>query len=243
MANYFPTQAIVINSIKYGENSRVLRCYTREFGFQAYMLNSVSSKKSAVKAGMLLPLTQLQMLVTHKAKGTLERIKEAQIAEQYTSIPLDPVRNALALFMAEVLSRALKEEQPNRDKFEFVRNSCLLLDRDDTIAANFPLTFLLGLSRYLGFYPDQSSATKGDLFDMMEGRFISANPLHPHCMTADTSAALKTLLNANLNDTGVHIAKPVRRALMHDLLAYYRIHNAEFGQLKSLEVLEELFAD
>ena len=243
MAHYFPTQAIVINSIKYGENSRVLHCYTREFGFQAYMINSVSSKKSIVKSGMLLPLTQLQLVVTHKAKGTLERIKEAQIMEHYRSIPLDPVRNALALFMAEVLSRALKEEQPNPDKFEFVRNSCLLLDRDDIIAANFPLTFLLGLSRYLGFYPDQSSAAKGELFDMMEGRFITANPLHPHCMTSDASAALKTLLNANLNDQDVRISKPVRRTLIRDLLAYYRIHNAEFGQLKSLDVLEELFAD
>ena len=243
MANYLPTKAIVVNSIKYGENSRVLRCYTREFGLQAYMINSVSSKKGVVKAGMLLPLTQLQLVVTHKGKGTLERIKEAQIDQHYHNIPVDPVRNALALFMAEVLSRTLKEEQPNADKFEFVHNYCSLLDTEQQIHSHFHISFLLGLSRYLGFYPDQSSATSGNLFDMMEGRFVHANPLHPYCMTASCSESLKALLSGHASNDTIRIAKPVRRALLHDLLTYYRIHVEEFGQLKSLEVLEELFAN
>ncbi len=242
MANYFPTKAIVVNSIKYGENGRVLRCYTREFGFQSYIINSVSGKKGAIKAGMLLPLTQLQLVVTHKGKGTLERIKEAQIDQHYHAIPVDPVRNALALFMAEVLSRTLKEEQPNADKFEFVHNSCALLDTEPQINPHFHISFLLGLSRYLGFYPDQSTAATGSLFDMMEGRFVHTNPLHPYCMTAECSTSLKALLNGRSNDGHIKIAKPVRRALLHDMLAYYRIHVEEFGQLKSLEVLEELFA-
>jgi DNA repair protein RecO (recombination protein O) len=242
LANYFPTQAIVINSIKYGESSRVLRCYTREFGLQAYMLNSVSRKKSLVKAGMLLPLTQLNLVVTHKGKGTLERIKEAQIDQHYHTIPIDPVRNALALFMAEVLSRALKEEQPNPDKFDFVCNYCRLLDTETQIRAHFHISFLLGLSRYLGFYPDLQSAAKGQLFDMMEGRFTHTGPLHPYCMTAECTEALKALLNSRVNDEHAHIAKATRRALLRDLLAYYRIHIEEFGQLKSLEVLEEVFA-
>lgn len=207
------------------------------------MLNSVSSKKGTVKAGMILPLTQLDLVVTHKGKGTLERIKEAQIAVHYHIIPLDPVRNALALFMAEVLSRAIKEEQPNPDKFDFVQGYCQLLDSAKDIAPHFHVSFLLGLSRFLGFFPDLSSSTRGELFDMMEGRFVTNKPLHPYCMTSESSHALKTLLNGSWNDEHIRIPKPIRQALLHDMLAYYRIHIEDFGQLKSLEVLEELFAN
>jgi hypothetical protein len=61
-------------------------------------------------------------------------------------------------------------------------------------------------------------------------------------MTAECTEALKALLNSRVNDEHAHIAKATRRALLRDLLAYYRIHIEEFGQLKSLEVLEEVFA-
>ena len=236
---YFLTQALVLSAIKYGENSRVLRCYTREFGLQAYMLNSVSSKKGVIKAGMILPLTQLELVVTHKGKGTLERIKEAKVLNGYNQVHTNPVRNALALFVAELLTKSLKEETPNADKFDYIISQCVELDDGATSLAQFHINFMLGLSRYLGFAPDGSMAREASYFDLMEGTFMPLQPLHPHYMDQQTTEALLFLLDK----PDAQISKAIRKKLLYDLLQYYRIHVEDFGQLKSLEVLEELFAD
>ena len=237
---YHPTQAIVLSAIKYGENSRVLKCFTREFGLQAYMVNGLSSKKGVVKTGMILPLSQLDLLVTHKGKGTLERIKEARVLMPYTKLHTDPVRNALALFIAELLTRAIREEGPNPEKFHFIQERCYALDGLEVVPPHFHIAFMLGLTHFLGFYPDARLTLADAYFDLMEGNFLLSQPLHPYYMDKQTTAALQVLLK---KEEEARISKPIRRKLLYDLLQYYRIHIAEFGELKSVEILEALFSD
>ena len=238
---YSSTRAIVLSSIKYGENSRVLRCYTEEFGLQAYMVNSVRSKRSVIKSSMLLPLTQLELVASNKGKGTLERIKESKVSIVYDNLVFDPVKNSLAIFLAEVLGKSLKEEQSNPEKFQFISDACQMLYGLEKTSAHFHISFLLGLSRYLGFYPDVASAKRGVYFDLSEGIFLQNTPLHPHYMDEEVTKGLKTLLNSTLADEHVRLPKAVRKQLLYDFLAYYKFHVDGFGDLKSLEILEELF--
>ena len=105
MAQYHSSKAIVLSALKYGDTSRIVRLYTDQFGLISVLINSVSSKKSAVRPSMLLPLTLLDIVHTHKGDGKLERIKEAKMDLTYTAIPYDPVRNALALFWQSSLER------------------------------------------------------------------------------------------------------------------------------------------
>lgn len=236
---YQPTEAIVLGSVKFGETSRILRCYTRSFGLQGYLVNGVTGRKSTLKAGMMLPLTQLLLVAAHKGKGTLERIKEAKLLCTYQNIPTDPIRNALALFVSEVLNKTLREESPNEGKFTFVQDVCSALEELEKIPAHFPSAFLVGLSRYLGFYPDDKSAFRGRYFDLMEGVFFEAQPLHAHYMSIDVSTALKRTMEGKMETYA--LPKPLRKQLLYDLLSYYHIHQEGFGRLKSVEVLEEIF--
>jgi DNA repair protein RecO (recombination protein O) len=238
---YQKTDAIVLGAVKYGENGRVLKCYTEQFGLQSYMVNSISSKKGVIKSAMILPLTQLTIVASHKDKGTLERIKECTVAHPYTGIYVDPVRNALALFLAEVLMRSLKEEQGNVEKYAFVTDSCNLLDELPEVPAHFHISFLLGLSRYLGFYPETASANNGVYFDLMEGVFLPTSPLHPYQLGVESTAALKELCAAGFNTPVNRISKHLRKELLAGVLQYYKLHVDGFGDLKSVEVLEELF--
>ena len=238
---YIQTKAIVLAAVKYGDSGRVLRCYTKEVGLQGYMINSLKSKKAAVKSSMLLPLTQLNIVASHKEKGTLERIKEAKVNAAYSSIPFDPVKNAIAFFMAEVLNRSLKEEQPNAAKYDFVTTACRLLDEFDQVPAHFHVAFLLALSRYLGFYPELASAAKGVYFDKIEGVFQVQQPMHPHYLDQSNSSALKALLNTTFTDQNIRFPKATRKMLLSEMLLYYKLHVDGFGDLKSVGILEELF--
>lgn len=236
---YHPTNAIVLSSIKYGDSSRILRCYTREFGLVGYLVSSVNSKKSIVKPGMLLPLTQLSLVATYKAKGTLERIKDAGIHRQNGNMHQYPVRNALALFLAELLSKSIKEESPNPEKFDFIAENCQILATQAEISPHFHLQFMAQLTTYLGFAPNFGVPQNHTYFDLAEGIFTAARPLHPYFMDKSVSAGFVQLFSGEK----VQLPKKLRQALMQDLLQYYRIHIAEFGQLKSVEVLAAVFND
>ena len=106
MAQYHHSKGIVLSALKYGESSRIVRVYTEEFGVLSFLVNSVGSKRGVVRSSMLLPLSLLELVHTNKGEGKLDRIKEAKMDLTYTTIPYDPVRNALAAFSFGALSKS-----------------------------------------------------------------------------------------------------------------------------------------
>ena len=241
MAQYHTSKAIVLSALKYGDTSRIVRLYTDQFGLISVLVNSVSSKKSVVRPSMLLPLTLLDVVHTHKGGGKLDRIKEAKMDLTYTSIPYDPVRNALALFLAELYGKVLREETENREKFDFVRSSCLALDTLDKVPPAFHLSIWAKLTLYLGFSPDVKDGLEGGYFDLQDGQFLDhPSLLHPY-LDAHTTAYLLAALRWDFTSPLV-IPKQGRHDLLEGLLRFMNIHLDGFGDFRSLEVLSELFS-
>lgn len=241
MAQYHTSKAIVLSALKYGDTSRIVRLYTDQFGLISVLVNSVSSKKSVVRPSMLLPLTLLDVVHTRKGGGKLDRIKEAKMDLTYTSIPYDPVRNALALFLAELYGKVLREETENREKFDFVRSSCLALDTLDKVPPAFHLSIWAKLTLYLGFSPDVKDGLEGGYFDLQDGQFLDhPSLLHPY-LDAHTTAYLLAALRWDFTSPLV-IPKQGRHDLLEGLLRFMNIHLDGFGDFRSLEVLSELFS-
>lgn len=241
MAQYHSSKAIVLSALKYGDTSRIVRLYTDQFGLISVLINSVSSKKSAVRPSMLLPLTLLDIVHTHKGDGKLERIKEAKMDLTYTAIPYDPVRNALALFLAELFGKVLREETENREKFDFVRSSCLALDTLEKVPSAFHLSIWAKLTLYLGFSPDIQKEQSGSYFDLQEGLFLEhPSLLHPY-LDQHTTAYLLAAIKWDFSSP-LQIPKQGRSDLLEGLLRFMNIHLDGFGSFKSLEVLGEIFS-
>ena len=55
------TRGIVINNIKYGETSIIIKIYTEVFGLQTYIENGVHNAKSKNKIALFQPLNLLDM--------------------------------------------------------------------------------------------------------------------------------------------------------------------------------------
>jgi DNA repair protein RecO (recombination protein O) len=190
---------------------------------------------------MLLPLTLVELVHTNKGEGKLERIKEAKMDLTYTAIPYDPVRNAVALFLAELFTKSLREEEGNEAKFEFVRGACLALDTLDELPAAFHLAIWAKLTQYLGFGPEVKTVMGDQFFDLQDGAFLSEpSLLHPY-LDAPTSEYLREALRWDFEGP-LHIPKAGRRSLLDGLERFMNIHLDGFGTFKSLEVLSELFA-
>lgn len=241
------TRGIVLRNVKYGETSLVVSIYTELFGLQSYMVNGVrmATKKSSPKASMFQPASILDLVVYHNESNNLQRIKEFKWAHLYQHIYSDVPKNAVSLFMMELLNKCLKEPEPNADLFYFIEDALLHLDRATvTVTANFPLFFALHLAVFFGFRISDEFSEELPYLDLQEGIFTPSIPQHSAYLEGKeaetTSYILKVMNPADLED--LHLNQEFRRRLLNAFEQYYALHIPEFGSLKTLPVLREMMS-
>ena len=103
------TKGIVLRAVKYGETSLIVTIFTELFGLQSYLVNGVrtSSKKGSGKANLFQATAILDMVVYNNELKHLNRIKEFKWSYLYQHIFSDVPKNAVALFMIELLTKCL----------------------------------------------------------------------------------------------------------------------------------------
>ena len=235
------TKAIVLTSLKYGDTSLIVKAFTESDGLKSYLLKGVlTSKRGKLKSAYFQPITQLELVANHKNKGTLESIREAKVSYAYQTLHTDIAKNAMALFLAEMLGNSIHEEEPNQALFQFLEASMQWLDAHDAIS-NFHIYVLIRLTKYLGFYPD-SDAMEASCFDLMEGEFTDTPSLNP-ILTGENLSYFKTFLGINFDAIhSVKMNKNNRQELLQSLVLYYELHLQGFRKPKSLAVLNEVFS-
>ncbi|MCO5724456.1 DNA repair protein RecO [Robiginitalea marina] len=235
------SKAIVLNSLKYGDNSLIAKLFTAEAGVQSFMLRGVlQSRRGKLKKAHFQPLTQLEIIATTSPSGRLGYVREAAITYPYISLHSDIRKSAIAMFLSEVLAQSLREEEPNLPLFRYLETALQWLDQHGQVA-NFHLAFLIGLSRYLGFYPAQDDPEAG-FFDLAEGAFCREPTLNP-CMAGEEVAHFKAFLGTGFEAIHqVGMTQKQRRALLGHLVQYYEVHLNGFRKPKSLAVLDEVFS-
>ncbi len=138
------TRGIVLRTVKYGETSLIVTIFTELFGVQSYIVNGVrtSTKKGTGKANLFQPTAILDLVIYHNELKHLNRIKEFKWHYLYKHIFSDVPKNAVALFMIELVTKCLKQPEPNPELFEFCEDAFIHLDESSgSVMANFPLFF------------------------------------------------------------------------------------------------------
>lgn len=235
-------RGVVLHHIRYKESSAIVYIYTDLFGRQAYLANSTRGKRAKFRSNLLQPLSMLEIEAYHKERHELQRMKEIRNYIPYQSIPVDPYKSGQAMFLAEILYKVLREEDPNPDLYNFLENSLQFLDVSEKHTVNFHLLFLVQLTRYLGFYPDKQYGDSSNLFDMRNGQFKEAKSLHPDFFDESSSAVLNVLMNTNFESLkGMKINHEERIRFLDYLMDFYSLHVSGFGKVRSLSILNEIF--
>ena len=234
------TKAIVFSSIKYGDTSLIVKAFTASQGIKTYLLKGVlAAKRGKLKAAYFQPLMQLEIIANHRNKGTMEGIREARVHFPYSSMHTDIAKNALTLFLAEMLANSIYEEEQNTPLFNYLEAAFQWLDIHHNIA-NFHLLFLLELTKYLGFYPD-TELMDAMFFDLLEGEFTNEPTLNPS-LSDSKLASFKAFLGINFDgiDT-VKLGKKERQELLQSLVLYFELHLHGFKKPRSLAILNDVF--
>jgi DNA repair protein RecO (recombination protein O) len=237
-------KAIVIRAVDYSETSVVLKCYTDLHGVQSYIVNGVRSKKGNIKPSHLLPLSLLELEAYHQQNKNLQRIKELKCVPQLKTLHFDMVKSAVGMFIAEVMNKTLREENhADEPLFAYLYNTIQVLDLESDKVGNFPLYFLLQLTRYLGFHPKGEYSSSENGFDTREGMFEAYDPRNPYQMNPELSSALSQLLQCNAADfSSIAVTYEQRTSLLEYMIDYYREHITGFIDMKSHKILAEVLA-
>lgn len=237
------TRGLILRTTDYSETSLVVKIYTEDFGLQSYIVNSVRKKNAKVRSGLFEPLTQVELVAYHKESGGLQRISEIRNAVRYMNIPFDPVKSSMVLFLNELLFRSLREGEGDPALYNYLSKSLEILDLQSPVSNSFHFSFLLGLTRHLGFQPNGVFDAETPYFDLQGGCFCQEPPAHPHYLDRQESSLLDELMRTPMSGQQSPLMEPsVKRKLLDRMVEYFRLHVAGFGEIKSHKVLEEVWS-
>ena len=276
-------RGIVLRTVKYGDTSIIVDLFTESHGRMSFMASTSRAKRSVRSVSFWQPLSMVEFSAELLPNGgKLPRPSDVRTYYNYIDLPFSPIKSTLALFLAEFLSAALREEKENTPLYRYIESSLQWLDLADSPAsiANFHLAFLMHLSRFIGIYPNldvsgnpnlnlnpnsplstvnsplstvncplstfhfQLSTLNSQLyFDLLAGTYCDRQPSHAHFLRNEEARVLPVLFRMNYPTMHLfRLSRRERQRILHVLNEYYRLHVPGFPELKSLEILLELFS-
>lgn len=223
------TAGIVIHYIKYRETSIIVKIFTRELGLKSYIVNSIRSTKATSKIALYQPLSLLDLVVYDKENASLNRISEVKLSHAFQRIPFDFYRSGVAMFVGEVVGKAIYDNYQNEQLHDFLKKAILYLDSGELNLSIYPHSFLLQLSQFLGFSP----ADAGEFYQQLQ-QGAGSFPV-----SQEESAYFDQLLDNGFGSQ-TKIPGAIRRKLMDHLLLFYKVHLDTFSEIKSVKVLMQM---
>ena len=236
------TQAIVLHSLKYGESRLIVDMFTRVFGRQSFIVSIPKTSKGKIKKQFFQPLTLLEIETDIRPKLQLQKLNDVRLLTPFASIPFEPDKLAISLFVAEFLYYALRSEQRNELLYDYLEYSIMWLDGQQVNFANFHIVFLLRLTRFLGFYPNLDDYEDGDYFDLRESEFMRNPPVHRDFLHPEEAQKVQLMMRMDFPTMHLfRMSHDDRNRLLEISIKYYRLHLPDFPEMKSIEVLQALY--
>lgn len=233
---YITTKAIVLNKVKYGDNSIIATLYLEECGTLSFMVKNFFSKKNKTSQAFFQPLNILKITFNHQPKQKIHFIKEFELAYHYQIIPFDIAKNSLLIFLNEVIYKILKHAENDASLFYFIESQLLTLDQKESNASSFHLHFLVQLMQEIGIQPINNYSIHEPYFNIAEASFTSQTNL-AFPLSLEESA----LFSHILNQEEIIINKVLRNRILDLIIAYISFHNEDFHAIESLPILRQLF--
>lgn len=239
---YEKINGIVLHILRYSDKNSIVHILTDRRGRMAFMLPQGNTKSARMRNAMFMPLSIIEFEAKILPGRDLHTFRDARPIVSHNNIYADPVKNAIAMFVSELLSRSIQESEENTPLFRFISTSIQLLDSMEMGVANFHIWFLYNLGAFLGIQPDTSSYRKGYWFDMINGVFTQECPSHNQYLSPTEAPAIVMLSRMTSRNLHHFQFNRVQRGEILDIaLNYYRIHNSMLGNLRSPEILKQLF--
>lgn len=211
-----PDEIIVLHYTRYSEKAVVLHVLSRNSGRRSLIVKDASRLMAFFQ-----PLNILGCEVVDNPKSSLSSARNFIEAVPLSGIRFSMGKNAISMFMAEVLYRAAREGTMEPGLYEWMRGEVLLLNSMQSDYSNFHIRFLLDFASALGFAPALEN-----LLPFME----------------DSASAAASMVDADFAESMLLKMTGAQRSnICTRLLKYLEFHLECPLHIRSLAVLAELF--
>ncbi len=235
------TRAVVLHLQRCAGDKAVVWLYTEKRGAMSFVAKMPRSRRTGLHSSLLRVLNILEITYDFRPKSKLQQFGEIHVAMPYQSLPYDPVKGTLALFLGEVLYYGLRNEDRNEALFQYLCYGLSWLDNCQAGVANFHLTFLTRITRFLGFWPCVEDWFPGAYYNLQQCRYTKVQPPAGVGLSPQEAEILPLMLRMNFHSMHLFRFNRAQRQRFIDLiLSYYRLHLPEFPEPKSAQVLREV---
>ena len=239
---YEKLRGVVLNTVRYSDKHNIVHIYTDGRGLMSFAVPLGKTPAARMRNAMLMPLSLVELEAAVRPGRDLSMLRELRRSYPLATLYSDPVKNAIALFISELLAHVIQEPEGNEPMFRYIEQSVQLLEQLPGQVANFHICFLYHLGAHLGIQPNLESYASGYWFDMTEGTFVPV-AARGHAMLQPQEAQVIHLLSRmTFSNMGVfRFSREQRNRVLDVIISYCRLHNAAIGTLRSPDILKQLF--
>mgnify|MGYP001726191842 FL=1 len=233
-------EILIFHALRYSDDQLIVEGLARNYGRVSFVVRISHAPRAKVRHVIFQPMAVLEVQWEEKPRAKLMRPIAARVSQPWSSLHTSPIKAAITLFLAEFLLQVCRHEQSGELFFDYRLHSLTWLDTAEDFA-NFHLLFLMRLAQFLGIAPNTSD-TGLPFFDLMAAEFVSRAPAHAYYIYGDEARAFEQLLRMNFSTMHLfQLTRTQRNRILELILTYYRLHIPSLPELKSWEVLREIF--
>jgi len=234
------TEGIVLQSIKYSDNSLIVKIFTKKTGVVSFMIKNAFSKKSKQPASFFSPLTILNLVYNETYSEKLTFLKEVSIVHFFYSISMDIKKNTLLLFEQELLVKLLNNANaPDEELFDFITDHLLKLEATQDIAPDLHILFLVQLIQLLGYSPELNFSLQTPYFSIEDSNFGNSFFDTPYFLSKEASFYLFNILKKHKYTMP---GKKTRMELLNGMIRYLMKYNKQIKGIESVGILGDLLS-
>ena len=232
--------AIVLSKIRYKDNDVIVKLFTKEYGVISFIVKIGSNlKKSKAKLVYFQELTILNVQFNYNTKRDLQYIKDINIKHHYSSCHSDLEKASIIIFLSEILSNILVHQKKEVALYKYIEESFIWYDSNKNISY-FHLIFLIQLTRFLGFYPDETN-NNFKYFNLEEG-FYELSKSNEYSISGEDLKLFNQILGTKFDSNPLLTLNSLEIMNVLDIiLTYYRLHINNFRNIKSIEIIKNIF--
>ena len=239
---YEKLKGVVLNTVRYSDKHNIVHIYTDGHGLMSFAVPQGKTQAARMRNALLMPLSLLDLEAGTRPGRELATLREVRRNYPLATIYSDPVKNAVALFVSELLAHVIQEPEGNAPMFRYIEQSVQLLEQMPVNVANFHICFLYHLGAHLGIQPNVESYRQGYWFDMTDGVFTPVAVRGHMNLQPREAQVIHLLSRMTFSNMGAfRFNREERNRMLDVIISYYRLHNAAIGTLRSPDILKQLF--
>lgn len=150
MSKIIKTEAIVLSKINYGDTSKIVSLYTKEYGKMSAIVKGARSPKS--KIGLQVdPINYLQLVIYLKEEREVQLISNVDVLNHFPNIKLDFEKIQFSYAVLELIKNLTHENDSNEKLFRAIIRILELINEGKESPNILFARFLIYFLKEIGF--------------------------------------------------------------------------------------------